>query len=153
MSCWEMYGTNFTQLYNYYNNQAKYHYQQYVKYLYYLKYYQWQIYMHYKKTCSEMHGNVSTEMEINYDQQSSQLYSRSSFSSATTVKRQKRCSTKCRKVNRKMGQGKEWKKIPKQNILDNEKAEFDDEEEELELDVGFQNFLKQSAQFRKERGS
>ena len=110
------------------------------------------MYMHYKKTSNEMHKNASTEMEINYDQQSSHFCSRSSFSSATTAKRQKRCSTKCRKVNRKMEQGKNWKKIPKQNILVYENAEFDDEEEELELDVGFQNFLKQSAQFRKKRG-
>ena len=148
MSGREMYGTNYTQLYNYYKNQAKYHYEQYAKYLYYLKYYQWQLHMQYKKTSSEMHKNVSTEMKINYDQQSSRFFSRSSCSSSTAAKRKKRCQ----KGNRKTEQGKNWKKIPKQNSLDYENAEFDAEEGELELDVGFQNFLKQSAQFRKERG-
>ena len=149
MSCRGMYGTNYTQLYNYYKNQAKYHYEQYTKYLYYLKYYQWQLYMQYKKTSSEMDKNASTEMKINYDQQSSRFFSRSSCSSSTAAKRKKRSQ----KGNRKTEQGKNWKKIPKQNSLDYENAEFDDEEEELELDVGFQNFLKQSAKFRKERGT
>ena len=149
MSCRGMYGTNYTQLYNYYKNQAKYHYEQYTKYLYYLKYYQWQLYMQYKKTSSEMDKNASTEMKINYDQQSSRFFSRSSCYSSTAAQRKKISQ----KGNRKTEQGKNWKKIPKQNSLDYENAEFDDEEEELELDVGFQNFLKQSAKFRKERGT